>query len=223
MKKVLLLIFILFSSVRLTADDPVKDTNTFGREYFPFSDKVVLIYKSSFDEASSKTEVKNNTVILENKSDDFIYRQKFEIREDGLYISETYQKIKVILFIKVEKKVTYDKDLLKIPFPLKTGQQWSCNRTEYLDNGDSNKIAFSSKCVGAEEIQTLAGKFHTMKLESIIKSGDGSTNYVEEWIAPNIGLIKTKIRMEGGGFTGTIRDILGLGEINFELKEIKWK
>lgn len=220
MKKLLFLSLFLFS-VPLFADDPVKNINTFGREYVPYNDKVVLVYKSSnFDETLSNTVIKNQTAILENKSDDFIYRQKYELKEDGLYISETYQKIKVLLFFRAEKLVTYNKDLLKIPFPVKTGQQWSCERTEYCD-GDSNKVSLVAKCIGMEEITTEAGKFTTMKLESNIKSTDGSTNLVEEWIAPNVGIVKVRVRMYGGGLTGTIRDLLGLGEMNFELKQIK--
>ncbi len=220
MKK-LIFLFALLITVKIYADDPVKNINTFGKEYVPYSDKVVLVYKSSnFDETLSNTVFKNGSAILENKSDDFIYRQKYELKEDGLYISETYQKIKVLLFFRAEKLVTYNKDLLKVPFPVKTGQQWSCERTEYCD-GDSNKVSLTAKCIGMEEITTEAGKFTTMKLESNIKSTDGSTNLVEEWIAPNIGIVKVRVRMYGGGLTGTIRDLLGLGEMNFELKQIK--
>lgn len=220
MKKFVLLIFISVSTF-IFADDPLKGIDTFGREYVPYNEKLILVYTSSFNETKSQTDIVNNSVILENKADKFIYRQKFEMHSDGLYITETYQKIKVLLFFKVEKKVTYNKDLLKIPFPVKTGQQWSCDRTEYLDNGDSNKISLVSKCIGAEELKLKAGTFQTMKLETVIKSGDGSTNYIEEWIAPNVGLIKSRIKMTGGGLTGTVRDVLGLGELNFELVEIK--
>jgi hypothetical protein len=35
-----------------------------------------------------------------------------------------------------------------------------------------------------------------------------------------IGVIKTKIIIEGGGVEGVLRDILGYGTIEFELKEI---
>lgn len=220
MKKIVLLLLFCFLTP-LLADEPVKNNNTFGKEYVPYNEKLVLVYSSSFDETKSKTDVSNNTITHENKADNFIYRQKFQMHDDGLYILETYQKIKVLLFFKVEKKVTYNKDLLKIPFPVKTGQQWSCDRMEYTESGDSNKISLTSKCVGAEELKLKAGVFQTMKLESVIKSGDGSTNYIEEWIAPNVGLVKTKIVMKGGGLTGTVRDVLGLGELNFELVEIR--
>jgi hypothetical protein len=220
MKRIVLLLFITVSTL-VMADGPLKDTSVFGKEYVPYNEKLVLVYSSDFNETLSRTDAISNGVEHENKAKNFTYRQKFTMHSDGLYITETYQRIKVLLFFKVEKKVTYNKDLLKIPFPVKTGQQWSCERTEYLDNGDSNKISLVSKCVGAEELKLKAGTFHTMKTESVIKSGDGSTNYVEEWIAPYVGLVKTRIKMTGGGLTGTVRDVLGLGELNFELVEIR--
>jgi hypothetical protein len=180
---------LLFLTSIILADDPTKKIDTFGKEYLPYNEKLTLVYKSNFDETLSKTEIKNNIVILENKSDDFIYKQTFQVQDDGLYIAETYQKIKIFLFFKAEKKVTYNKNLLKIPYPVKTGQQWTCERTEYCD-GDSNKVSLVSKCIGSEEITLEGGKFTTMKLETVVKSEDGSTNFVEEWIAPNVGLVK---------------------------------
>ncbi len=217
--KNLFIAFILFAGITF-ADGHDKTVNTFGKEYLPYNKDVVLVYKSNFDETKSKTDVEGNSVVLDNKSDDFIYRQKYVLKDDGLYINETYQKIKVLLFFRAEKKVTYNKDLLKIPFPVKTGQEWKCERTEFCD-GDSNKISLVSKCIGEEEITVEAGKFNAMKLETTVKSEDGSTNNIEEWIAPNVGLVKVRVVMKGGGLTGTIRDLLGLGELVFELKEIK--
>lgn len=221
MKKFILWMIIAVSTAIL-ADGPLKDTSTFGKEYLPYNPKLVLVYDSDFDETLSKTDLIANGIIQhENKASNFTYRQNFSMHADGLYITETYQRIKVLLLFKVEKKVTYNKDLLKIPYPVKTGQQWSCDRTEYLDNGDSNKISLTTKCIGAEVLKLKVGTFNTMKTESVIKSSDGSTNYVEEWIAPNVGLVKTRIKMVGGGLTGTVRDVLGLGELNFELVEIR--
>lgn len=220
MKKLFFLVVLISYSV-LLADGPEKNQDTFGKEYIPFNDKLILVYNSTFDDAVSKTDVVNGTYVWESVADNFTYRQKYKFFNDELYITETYQKIKVLLFFKNEKSVTYNKNLLKIPFPVKTGQQWTCDRTEYLANGDSNKINLVSKCIGAEELTTPAGKFNCMKLETNIKSTDGSTNIVEEWIAPNVGLVKLRVRMFGGGFTGTMRDILGLGELLFELKQIK--
>ena len=216
-------VFLFFCIVSLIiADGHDKKIDTFGKEYLPYNKDVILIYHSNFDETTSQTQIVNNIAILENKSDDFIYRQKYELRDDGLYISETYQKIHIFLFIKSERLVTYNHNILKIPFPLKTGQEWSCDRTEFCD-GDSNHVSLVSKCVGTEELVVPAGKFTTMKIESTIKSTDGSTNFVEEWIAPNIGLVKVRAKIEGGGLTGTIRSILGYSQLVFELKEVKYK
>ncbi len=214
----MILLLSLYSAV--LADDPTRKIDIFGKEYMPYNQNLTLVYKSNFDETLSKTDINKNIVVLENKSDDFIYRQTFQIQDDGLYIKETYQKIKIFLFFKAEKKVTYNKNLLKIPFPVKKGQQWSCERMEYCDD-DSNKVSLVSKCVGSEELTLAAGKFTAMKLETTVKSEDGSTNYVEEWIAPNVGLVKVRVKMEGGGLTGTVRGLLGLSELNFELTGIK--
>jgi len=58
-------------------------------------------------------------------------------------------------------------------------------------------------------------------VETIVRSPSGAKNIINEWYSQNIGLVKVKIIIEGGGLMGLIRDLLGYGEIDFELKEIR--
>lgn len=66
-----------------------------------------------------------------------------------------------------------------------------------------------------------AGIFEAIKVETIVRSPSGAKNIINEWYSQNIGLVKVKIIIEGGGLMGLIRDLLGYGEIDFELKEIR--
>jgi hypothetical protein len=60
-----------------------------------------------------------------------------------------------------------------------------------------------------------------MKVVTELVTGMGSKNTITEWIVPDIGIIKTHITIEGGGFTGFLRTILGYSEISFELKGVE--
>ena len=56
---------------------------------------------------------------------------------------------------------------------------------------------------------------------TIVESSSETINKVTEWYAEGIGLIKAKVIIDGGGFMGFMRDLLGYGTIEFELEEIK--
>jgi hypothetical protein len=79
----------------------------------------------------------------------------------------------------------------------------------------------TGKVLNKEFVITKAGTFEAIKLESVVESSSNEKNKVTEWYAEGIGLIKAKIIIEGGGIMGFLRDILGYGTIEFELKEIR--
>jgi hypothetical protein len=143
-----------------------------------------------------------------------------EIKDNGVYVTETYQYLKIFLFIKKEATFTYNKPLLRFPLPLKPGVTWGWQGKEYSD-GNTTEVTVSGKAICRESVITKAGTFDAIKIESVIESSSNSKNTVTEWYAENIGLIKAKIIIEGGGLMGTLRDFLGYGTIEFELKEIK--
>jgi hypothetical protein len=98
--------------------------------------------------------------------------------------------------------------------------EWKWEGDEYLD-GDTNKVTVSGKAHNKESVVTKAGSFEAIKIESIIEGTANSKNNVTEWFVEDIGLIKAKIIIEGGGLMGFLRDLLGYGTIEFELVEIK--
>ena len=142
------------------------------------------------------------------------------IKEDGVYVKETYQYLKIFLFIKKEATYTYGKPLLRLPLPLLPGMEWKWEGEEYSD-GDTNKVKVTGKALEKEFIITKAGRFEAIKLESVVEGSSNSKNRVTEWYVEGIGLIKAKIIIEGGGVMGFLRDLLGYGTIEFELKEIR--
>jgi hypothetical protein len=194
----------------------------FGSDYFPLDLKKTLIYNSSFGDLELKITDENNTHLFSYDSDKFKYRQKLFVNDEGLFVTETYQKIKLLMFITKEGNYVYDKPLLRIPFPLEIGQEWTWNGNEFV-NGETHTVSVKGKALNFETINTPAGKFETLKVETTLETSNGSKNLMTEWYAKDLGMVKMNIVIEGGGMLGFARDILGYGTIDFELKEIRSK
>ena len=187
--------------------------------YFPINN-ITLVYASTFGESITKYYKDGEFTISSSKADKFKYRQTLIIKEDGVYVKETYQLLNIFLFIKKEGTFTYNKPLLQFPLPLSPGMVWEWEGEEYSD-GVTNKLKVTGKALNKELVTTKAGTFEAIKLESVVEGSSNAKNIVTEWFAEGIGLIKAKIIIEGGGLMGTLRDILGYGTIEFELKEIR--
>jgi hypothetical protein len=189
-------------------------------EYFPVNNKRVLIYESDFGETELKVSQEAKLSVFTFKGDDFIYRQKLLINEDGVFVKETYQKMKLLLIISNEGTFTYSEPLPRIKYPFNEGKEWNWIGKEY-DDEDIHSLNVNARVEKIEKINVAAGTFDTIKLITIIKSSKGTKSAVTEWYAKDIGLVKMIAVVEGGGAIGTARDLLGLGEIVFELKEIR--
>jgi len=189
-------------------------------EYIPVNTGLILVYQSSFGESNTKYIQDGEFTISSSEADKFRYKQTLRIKENGVYSIETYQYLKIFLFIKKEATITYNKPLLRFPLPLSPGMSWKWEGKEYSD-GDTSQLTVNGKALCKESIITKAGTFNTIKIESLIESSSNGKNRVTEWYAEGIGLIKAKIIIEGGGLMGSLRDILGYGTIEFELKEMR--
>lgn len=215
----LIVFFCLF--VNLTFSNQIDEkSRKISTSYFPINNKTKLIYKTSFGESITSYSKEGENTISSSESDNFKYRQTMVLTENGVYIKETSQYLKILLFIKKEGTFTYSKPLLRFPLPLYPGLEWKCETDEYCD-GDTSKVIVKGKVISKELVTTKAGTFEAMKLESLIEGVGNTKNRVTEWFSEGIGLIKAKIIIEGGGVMGFMRDILGYGTIEFELKEIR--
>ena len=195
---------------------------TFGKEYFPTEIKKTLLYNSSFGDLELKVTKEKNVHLFSYDSEKFKYRQKLFVNDNGLFVNETYQKIKLLLFITKEGNYVYDKPLLRIPFPVEIGQEWTWDGKEFV-NDETHTVNIKGKASKFETITLPAGKFETLKVETILETSNGTKNLLTEWYAKDIGMVKMLVSIEGGGMLGFARDILGYGTITFELKEIKNK
>jgi hypothetical protein len=212
----LILLFTVLSDASLNEEKTLGISNS----YFPVNNSIELVYKSSFGECITTYTQDGGLTISSSEADDFEYRQAMIIKEDGIYVTETYQFLKIFLFIKKEAMSTYEKPLLRFPLPLLDGKEWNWEGEEYSD-GEKYNVHITGKVLGNESVITKAGKFEAVKLETIVESSSGTKNKVTEWYAEGVGLIKANAIIEGGGFMGFMRDILGYGTIDFELEEIK--
>lgn len=212
-------LILLFASSGFTQSDKEK-IDVISNSYFPVNNGMKLVYESSFGETITKYYQDNEFTVSLSEGDDFKYKQTLMIKDDGIYVKETYQFFKIFLFINKEETFTYGKALLRFPLPLVPGTKWNWEGDEYSD-GETNKVKVTGKALNKEMVLTKAGSYEAIKIESIVEGSSGSKNTVTEWYVEGIGLIKAKIIIEGGGVMGTLRDLLGYGTIEFELKEIK--
>ena len=215
----ILSLIILIAALSGASLNKVK-TNLISNSYFPINQDAELVYESSFGETVTKYFQDGEFTISSSEADDFKYRQALIIKNDGVYVMETYQFVKIFLFINKEATSSYGKPLLRFPLPLLPGKNWEWEGNEYSD-GDTNTVKVTGKVLGKEIIETDAGRFEAVKLESLVEGSSDLKNRVTEWYAEGIGLIKAKVIIEGGGIMGFVRDILGYGTIEFELKEIR--
>ena len=197
-----------------------EETDLISNSYFPINQDAALVYESSFGESITKYFQEDECIISLSESDDFKYRQALIIKEEGVYVIETYQYIKIFLFINKEATSMYGKPLLRFPLPLLPGKEWKWEGDEYSD-GDTNTVKVTGKVLGKEFVKTDAGSFEAIKIESLVEGSSDLKNRVTEWYTEDIGLLKAKIIIEGGRIMGFVRDILGYGIIEFELKEIR--
>jgi hypothetical protein len=215
------IILLIFLIAALSGASLIKEkTNLISNSYFPINQDEELVYESSFGETITKYFQEEEFTISSSEADDFKYRQALIIKEDGVYVMETYQFVKIFLFINKEATSSYGKPLLRFPLPLLPGKSWEWEGDEYSD-GDTNKVKVTGKVLDKEIVETDAGRFEAVKLESLVEGSSDLKNRVTEWYAEGIGLIKAKVIIEGGGIMGFVRDILGYGTIEFELKEIR--
>jgi hypothetical protein len=212
-------IIFLTASIGYAQSEKERVTSS-SKSYFPINSDITLVYESSFGECTTKYYQEADFTISSSEADKFKYKQTFMLKDNGVYVKETYQYLKIFLFIKKEATSTYGKPLLRFPLPLKPGMEWRWEGDEYSD-GDTNKVVVTGKALGEEFVITKAGGFEAIKLETFVEGSSSTKNRVTEWYAEGIGLIKAKIIIEGGGLMGFLRDVLGYGTIEFELKEIR--
>ena len=212
------MLFLLSTLNGASSDKEAGVSNS--NSFFPINTGLTLVYQSSFGESMTTYFQNGEFIISSSKADNFRYKQTLIITENGVYVKETYQFFKVLLFIKKEAKYTYGKPLLRFPLPLSPGIKWEWLGDEYLD-GEKSQVKVTGKVIAREYVTTKAGQFESIKIESVVEGSSNAKNRVTEWYAKGVGLIKAKIVIEGGGVMGTMRDILGYGTIEFELKEIR--
>lgn len=212
---------IIFVLTLMNLASPVKKkSNLISCSYFPVNKNITLVYGSSFGESFTQYFEDGGFTVSSSKGDKFKFKQSLIIQNDGVYVKEVYEHLNIFLFIKKDETNTYEKPLFRFPLPLSPGMEWNWEGDECCD-GTTSRIKVTGKAFDIESVNTKAGTFDAIKLESTIEGASNSKNHVTEWYAEGIGLIKAKIIIDGGGIMGILRNVLGYGTIEFELKEIR--
>lgn len=218
---------LLFIPILAFSQDPLKSiTNTapasdkvYNLEDYLLSEDTRLVLDSDFGETLSRVEKNGNRYKDINESDDFHYTQELERREDGIYLVSADQHVDVFLFISKSMETSYPTPPLQLPAKLKIGDNWSW-KTYKVEDEDSIFVTTSGRIEAEEKLFFPAGEFDALRIVFDIETSEGEKSEVTQWMTPNLGRIKMKVVMEGGGFVGTILSILGYDEIEFNLKEV---
>jgi len=216
MKTLLLVIFITASCLFSQGGQSIPDTTSpklFGPEYMPLSENLHYIYDSSVGEAEMEMEKQDSTFRVSYSTSAIEYSQNLHHADGGIYLTRTENEI-----VFWGKSVTYESPVVRIPFPVKVGQEWSWEGIQMIDEY-KGKVTISGKVLGEENITTEAGSFNCIKIEMTVVT-TRKTDRLVEWLAPGIGIVKSEAHLASGGFTGALQSFLGLEVIEFSLKKI---
>ncbi len=220
MIKFILVFLISVTSLLPQSSQEISANPDYRTEYFPFNEKIELIFDSNVGETLKTVEAIDSSYRVINTSDKFIYTQTFQKKDDGVYLIKTEQDISTFLY-STEIVVTYSKPVLQLPLPLKIGDTWNWSGSQ-MKNGDTSSISINGIALGEEEVDTPAGKFTTLHIQLFFNEVDGEKTTLDQWLAPNLGAVKTKVVIEGKGIIQFAMSILGYDEIDSELKEIRF-
>ena len=94
--KSLYIIFTIVLLVTFSIDSSDKKKLTIiSNTYFPVNNGKTLVYESSFGESSTKYFHDGEFTISLSEGEDFKYKQTLIIKEDGVYVKEMYQYLKI--------------------------------------------------------------------------------------------------------------------------------
>ncbi|MCE1247647.1 MAG: hypothetical protein LWY06_13475 [Firmicutes bacterium] len=100
-------------------------------------------------------------------------------------------------------QVGFNPPQLMLKFPLTQGQNW----TRKINRGNAFDTAmFVVK--GVEKVETPAGKYDALKIESSGQSSQGGEFTAQQWYAPNVGLVKETVQAKTADGTVVSETIL---------------
>ena len=219
LKKAIIVFIILCSSLNAQLRKDSLAIN-YGIEYFPFNKNIELLFESNVGETVKSVKKIDSTFQVTNISDKFIYTQTFLKNDEGIYLIKTEQNISTFLY-STDIVVTYSKPVLQLPIPLKIGDTWNWSGFQ-IKNGDTSSISISGVALREEDIDIPVGKFSTLHIKLFFDEVDGEKTTLDQWLAPNLGAVKTKVIIEGKGVIQFAMSILGYDEIDSELEEIRY-
>ena len=82
--------FLLFFTSLIYASSVKKKAVINTSTYFPVNNGITLVYESSFGESTTKYSQNGEFTISSSEAEKFKYRQTFIIKDDGVYVKETY-------------------------------------------------------------------------------------------------------------------------------------
>ncbi|MGD8781701.1 MAG: hypothetical protein PVH88_22385 [Ignavibacteria bacterium] len=215
---------LVFNSIAFSQNQPkfsfVSSSNNYYsvEEYFPFNTQTHYTFESNFGEIDSFLECAGDEIKATYESSGIFYQQSYISKPDGIYVTNTKNEI---LFF--GNDVKFSEPVLRFPRNLHKGLNWEWEGFEVVNNEDTVSLSVRGNVVGTETIITELGEFNCLKIESTFTEYGNKTNYLTEWLAPNVGIVKAQAILKGDGFTAMLQEFLGFDELFFEVIEINPK
>ncbi len=222
MKKILFICF--FWGISLFAQSVLikSDSLEYGKRYFPLNKNIKLVFESTVGEMVKTIKKQDSLYIVTNEAHNFKYVQTLQEQNNGIYLVKTEQNVSILLVFSKHAEVFYSSPALQIQQPFKIGDTWSWKGYQVKGEDDTTAITITGKALAEEVLSLPAGKFKTLKVETVIENIEGAKTIFTQWLAKDIGSIKMNVKIEGHGIIQFAMKLLGYDEIDSELKEIQY-
>ncbi len=184
-------------------------------KYFPLDTEVNYLFDTNFGDVEAFMEWKDEEIFITYETSGIFYQQSYISKSDGIYV--TSSKNEILFF---GNDVKYSEPVLRFPKNLKQGMTWAWDGFEIVNEEDTVSLSVKGKVVGYETVSTELGDLSCVKIESIFTEYGTKTNYLTEWLAPQIGIVKAEAVLKGDGFAAWLQEFLGFDQLYFDLIEI---
>jgi len=183
-------------------------------DHFPLVDGLKWKYESNLGEVVSWVTVTGNQYTVTSESSPLDIKQVFRLTPEGLILIEA----EMDTWLTSDRR-TYLPSLLRFPLTVTIGGEWIWEGRELVDDDIINSVV-KGKIIGWDNITVPAGTYRCLEVLITTTSDDGTTTSSTQWLAPGVGIVKAKIAVDAGGFSGFVIALLGFDTYSLELQEI---
>lgn len=204
------------TGLEISKPTPIENLVLPEERFFPSKPDLEYKYQSNIGTAKGTFTVHDDSFSCRVKNSKFIYEQSLAVTEEGLFQTESINR--VLRFFGRDHE--YPDPIPVLLYPITVGQKWDWEGIQ-IAKDDTTHIFVNGEIKTKELIQTAAGMFECYQVYLKFLSEKGSSYEITQWLAPDIGMVKAEIKMNGKGLGKLLQKFAGLESVHFELIEIK--